>query len=355
MNFFFYHFFFMSKIFDLINNINQINKDFFVENTKNTISDITNKFKEIININQFEGFGYNLIFPKDLPKENTIRTSPIPIILENQYLQELILLSKLSDLIYEDSKNRILPIESGLLFYEKKIVDGNQIPFFITKNDLNKKIFIVCRGSWTFNDLKIDLNAKSIKFKNGYVHEGVYYSSLFVFEIIKEILKYILIENSNFEIIITGHSLGAGVASLTTLHLKDFYPEWNCKCICFASPPIVSKEIWEITSYFTSTFIYSGDPIPYMCLKNFYQIYQNKIPNNLLPLISDLQNYPLYPPGKLFHIIPPKTNDEKIYIGFINNLNYFENLVEGLNECDHFMTKYIQAIENVIENQTLNQ
>jgi len=97
-------------------------------------------------------------------------------------------------------------------------------------------------------------------FKHGFAHRGIVLSSQVLARLIKPVIQptvdslLLSAEDSPIEsvhIVVTGHSLGAAVASLVAVDLTDFYrddPQYHNKVhvsgVGFATPAMVSKVSW---------------------------------------------------------------------------------------------------------------
>ncbi|ETO33475.1 hypothetical protein RFI_03628 [Reticulomyxa filosa] len=134
----------------------------------------------------------------------------------------------------------------------------HQPKYYICADHKRQRLVLCIRGSSSIRDIVTDLNAES-KMQSfgttncvvGLCHEGILQSALYVRDLVEgKIKKYLqLCETqkkhvSIREIFITGHSLGAGVASMLALLWKDdkvIAP--LMKVFAFASPCVVSFNI----------------------------------------------------------------------------------------------------------------
>ncbi|KAK6012667.1 triacylglycerol lipase, partial [Ostertagia ostertagi] len=86
-------------------------------------------------------------------------------------------------------------------------------------------------------------------------------SARYVFDTLRkhQVLEDLAVLNTNYQLVVCGHSLGAGVASLLTLLLKQEYPD--VRCFAFAPPGCVISEngLHEMEQHVMS--IVSGDDV----------------------------------------------------------------------------------------------
>jgi len=138
----------------------------------------------------------------------------------------------------------------------------HQPSFYLCVDHEKRKIVVSIRGSSSIADALTDVNAQAKKYSahgiDGYVHEGLLAAARNVFDRITAPLLKVCNEHSNYQALITGHSLGAGVAALLGLMYAQhpvLCKQNQLKVFAFASPCIVSHEFTSTQlceSYITS-------------------------------------------------------------------------------------------------------
>lgn len=113
-----------------------------------------------------------------------------------------------------------------LYFHSSEITD---LQCAITKSDVNKRITIVFRGTDSFQDALFDLQILKCRIdeslcdnKNIFVHRG-FYNQLInanVFDTLKDTLENTLQIHPDYQVCVTGHSLGSGVGLLQAFLLS---------------------------------------------------------------------------------------------------------------------------------------
>lgn len=96
--------------------------------------------------------------------------------------------------------------------------------------------------------------------KTTVVHRGMLNSARYVFSKLEneKILDDLFILHPDFNLVITGHSLGAGVASLLAIMLKAKYP--NVRCFAFSPPGcVISDNCQEIVQEFVCSVVLGDD------------------------------------------------------------------------------------------------
>lgn len=144
------------------------------------------------------------------------------------------------------------------------------------KKKKEKIAVIGCKGTSTFEDFLTDMCASSVEYtldspfyKGGSntlrCHEGVYISSQRLVADLLPLVKNLLIP-SGYKIVIVGHSLGAGCATIVSLLLRASIPSLQdpdkLKVWAFASPPVLDLDSSRGCSSFVTTVVNNCDVIP---------------------------------------------------------------------------------------------
>ena len=115
--------------------------------------------------------------------------------------------------------------------------DVNEQPFFVAFDAKHNCLVISIRGTMGRFDVITDIkgHAKEIGHSvKGRAHMGMLECAEYI---IGELEEHSLIqETESNSIVVTGHSLGAGVATLVSLILSKKLPQYNIKCYAFCPP-----------------------------------------------------------------------------------------------------------------------
>jgi len=148
---------------------------------------------------------------------------------------------------------------------------------FEKKRKKEKVAVIGIKGTSTFEDLLTDMCANSVEYtldrpfyQGGSnklrCHEGVYISSQRLVADLLPMVKNLLIP-SGYKIVIVGHSLGAGCATIVSLLLRASIPSLQTdsdklKVWAFASPPVLDLTSSRGCSSFVTTIVNNCDVVP---------------------------------------------------------------------------------------------
>jgi hypothetical protein len=178
-----------------------------------------------------------------------------------QFLQDLLQYVRICDAVYANTienfcqeahytNKNILRIHNGGVFSPK---------FILLKDDTRHEVILVVRGSASILDFCTDLCLVNEPFQDGQGHRGMVHAADWLVKNVKEDLKKLVKENPTYKIVLTGHSLGAGVASLATIEMKSvFDSSISIQCIAFATPASVTMNL-AISCYEYVTTIINGD------------------------------------------------------------------------------------------------
>ncbi|GIX68671.1 diacylglycerol lipase-beta [Caerostris extrusa] len=86
----------------------------------------------------------------------------------------------------------------------------------------------------------------------------------------KHILDNAFLEHPDYELVITGHSLGGSVAAIIAMLYKEKYP--NVRCYSFAPSPIFNASALKYTYENIFTVIYGNDAVCYLNYENIKQL-----------------------------------------------------------------------------------
>jgi len=151
----------------------------------------------------------------------------------------------------KDMKNIPLKCRNILNELNKDTPHGTVIDFIsdeltdiqvgIAKSDKNKRICIIFRGSESIKDWIYDLTVLKTKLRdNIHVHKG-FYKQLYendVYNILENKIGKLISLYPDYEFYVTGHSLGAALATLCGFQLADKFNNNNFTVISFASPRV---------------------------------------------------------------------------------------------------------------------
>ncbi|KAK3855217.1 hypothetical protein Pcinc_038364, partial [Petrolisthes cinctipes] len=311
---------------------------------------------------------------------------------------------------------RMAPSEGLDLVYVTYHVDVGETPFFVALDHSRRAIIISIRGTLSMKDVVTDLNAESEplpldEIKEDWLgHKGMVFAAEYIRRKLRE--DNILGRAFNFDtvrgtqtydLVLVGHSLGAGTATILAILLKQQHH--NLSCFAYSPPGgLLSMPAVEYTRGFITSVVVGKDVVPRIGLNQMEAmradlinaIKQSKDPkwktigssfwccggwedsggeaeefSTTRAAMRDHASHPsdasialtvhqpLYPPGRILHVVrhhPKKRhrmlrNPRPVYQAvWRDNQDFDEVLISPCMIQDHMPDKVLKALEKVLEN-----
>ncbi|XP_039216696.1 diacylglycerol lipase-beta [Crotalus tigris] len=154
-----------------------------------------------------------------------------------------------------------------------------EIPFFVALDHQKEAIVVAVRGTLSCEDILTDLSAdcESLTLEdvleNGLVHKGITQAANYIYRRLVNdgILNQALGIAPEYKLVVAGHSLGGGVASILSIMLRNSFP--NLRCYAFSPPGgLLSKSLADYTKQFIVSVIVGKDIIPRLSMLNLEEL-----------------------------------------------------------------------------------
>jgi hypothetical protein len=145
-------------------------------------------------------------------------------------------------------------------------------------------IVLAIRGTLSVSDAITDMNGYEVKFKavsrfkDCWVHEGIYKNSVNLVEKVcaekTGKLAAALAAHPTYQLVVVGHSLGAGTCALTSIILGDKYADREVKGYAYAPPNLLEAKIAfddKVMQDLTS-IVYDKDIITRSSVRNMFKL-----------------------------------------------------------------------------------
>ncbi|XP_064620702.1 diacylglycerol lipase-beta-like isoform X3 [Lineus longissimus] len=149
-----------------------------------------------------------------------------------------------------------------------------EIPFFVGIDHHHKSIVVAIRGTLSLKDALTDMTAESehveieeLPDAQTEAHKGIMQAAHFVSRRLDElkILEQAFEQYKDYQLVITGHSLGAGAAACASVLLRPKYP--NLVCYAFSPPGgLLSPPLAQYTQSFVCSVVLGKDLVPRLSL-----------------------------------------------------------------------------------------
>lgn len=152
-----------------------------------------------------------------------------------------------------------------------------QSPFIVSVDHKNCAVVISIRGSLSLEDAITDMSAETEVAKTSKLefqcHSGILQTACYVKKVLEEhsLLEKGFQDTGMERIVVTGHSLGAGVAAILSILLKDNYDD--VRCFAYAPPGgLLGRKSSDYSKDFIVSAFYGDDIIPRLSLQNIEKL-----------------------------------------------------------------------------------
>ncbi|CAG7837277.1 unnamed protein product [Allacma fusca] len=163
------------------------------------------------------------------------------------------------DLIYASFKNQV---------YET--------PFFVSLDHSTKSVVVAIRGTMSLRDALTDLTAEAKTLDSPDIpqevkaHNGMILAAKNVLKKLESLnlLGQAFVNNPDYTLVIAGHSLGAGTATILSILLKSQYP--NLRCYAYSAPGgLLTMEGAQYCEDFVTSVIVGDDIVGRLSVPSF--------------------------------------------------------------------------------------
>ncbi|XP_051794981.1 diacylglycerol lipase-beta isoform X2 [Acanthochromis polyacanthus] len=150
-----------------------------------------------------------------------------------------------------------------------------EIPFYVALDHKREAVLVAVRGTLSLKDVLTDLSAECenlpIEGVSGacYAHKGICQAASYIYKklINDGILNQAFSIAPEYKLVITGHSLGAGAASVLAILLRNSFPTLQCYAF---SPPggLLSKALADYSKDFVISVVLGKDLVPRLSIPN---------------------------------------------------------------------------------------
>ncbi|KAI9286602.1 hypothetical protein BC943DRAFT_336323 [Umbelopsis sp. AD052] len=161
--------------------------------------------------------------------------------------------------------------------------------YYLIKDHDSKTIILSFRGTYSLDDLAVDLTCEYDDFilfgdqppRTYRVHSGMYRAARAIYQegsgVLMTAVKQALVENDGYGLVLVGHSLGAAIAAILTLMLASpesctttlqsgLPPFRPVKTYCLATPCCMDIQLSERSRKLITSMVYSYDVITRLSL-----------------------------------------------------------------------------------------
>lgn len=177
--------------------------------------------------------------------------------------------------------------KASVIFESFRVVANELVPVAVFANDQERELIVACRGTLSLDDCVTDATARAAPIEPDFApaavtnssdkhqyfaHSGILRVAIHVKRLVwRYIAEALDGERAGYEIVVVGHSLGAGVAALLALSLKQRYP--STRCLAYAPPgALVDPLLADSMSQFCTSFVVGDDVVPRLGLAALFRL-----------------------------------------------------------------------------------
>eukprot|EP00511_Aplanochytrium_stocchinoi_P011734 CAMPEP_0204874614 /NCGR_PEP_ID=MMETSP1348-20121228/43535_1 /ASSEMBLY_ACC=CAM_ASM_000700 /TAXON_ID=215587 /ORGANISM="Aplanochytrium stocchinoi, Strain GSBS06" /LENGTH=492 /DNA_ID=CAMNT_0052030529 /DNA_START=31 /DNA_END=1509 /DNA_ORIENTATION=+ len=222
---------------------------------------------------------------------------------------------------------------------------------YICVDHENAKIVLCIRGTMRLQDVLVDLVCEQEAFTcfydcemneplSGHVHKGMLICAERLGEDLSVEISQALAKHKGYDLCLTGHSLGAGVASLLGLiwaKVPEFL-ERNLHVYAFASPCVFCPELSQapFTKRLITSAVFGDDIVSRLCFSSFKDLQVS------LGEMSKTKTMGFEEKFEIWKNITKENPNQKLFPGgsvyYLNSLEYDSQLPVLVNPVEHFHT-----------------
>jgi hypothetical protein len=182
-------------------------------------------------------------------------------------------------------------------------------PYYMYIDDITKTIVIGIRGTASVSDIIADISGDMVQFgekPDELIHEGFYLAAKVVVKDLENLLEDWANEFPNLEVVVTGHSYGAGISSVVTLLLNQMKNSGRFKNIksirgtLFACPPVFSTAAASNTCHLMTSIIFGWDTVPTLSANNVFKLTCHDKEGCIIDKSKRTIHCPAYVPGTIY-------------------------------------------------------
>ncbi|KAG3112793.1 hypothetical protein PI124_g4919 [Phytophthora idaei] len=247
-----------------------------------------------------------------------------PLVMDSVLLSKLLRYVRVCDAVYASSiasfceeagvtRDRVLRAHPGGVVSPRCI---------ILADHEHRELVLVVRGTASLLDFCTDLCLQNEPFLDGQGHRGMVHATTWLVRHLRNDLQKLSEKYPDYKLVATGHSLGAAVAAMSVMELKEDFPDIHC--YAFGTPACMTREL-ATGSYDLVTSVVNG----YDCVPRLHQ-------HSLLKLQDEISRFDWR--TALRHMVSEEIRKQKLAVEKQQRVK-LEEVQTALRKMDHLQLK----------------
>ncbi|KAG6974582.1 hypothetical protein JG688_00003007 [Phytophthora aleatoria] len=247
-----------------------------------------------------------------------------PLVLDTVLLSKLLRYVRVCDAVYASSiasfcEEAGVPRDRVLRAHPGGVVSPRCI---ILADHEHRELVLVVRGTASLLDFCTDLCLQNEPFLDGQGHRGMVHATTWLVRHLRNDLQKLSEKYPDYKLVATGHSLGAAVAAMSAMQLKEDFPDIHC--YAFGTPACMTREL-ATGSYDLVTSVVNG----YDCVPRLHQ-------HSLLKLQDEISRFDWR--TALRHMVSEEIRKQKLAVEKQQRVK-LEEVQTALRKMDHLQLK----------------
>jgi hypothetical protein len=236
--------------------------------------------------------------------------------------------------------------------------------FFVSVDPTLKWVVIAVRGTLSSDDILTDVCGSNSEFGNGLAHSGIEKAARHVLRNVLPIVESMGTAYAGYSLICTGHSLGAGVAAMLTILLRQqvgIEAAAQAKGYCFAPPAVVDATVADSCTGFVTSVVNGKDIIPRLSTGALDRMLQELNDASNMQLAKQMFGFAetagagagscgpeMFPPGQLLHLDATCRPEPTLH--YVTDRSAYLRILLSANLVDdHLACGYESRLQHVLQ------